>query len=120
MSDNPTPPETMEYEIFRIEFGEKAKDFSLDYDYLIDLADHFLKLEELWNESPGLKMFEEFVIGIEKELKEEIIPQIPDPEELWIRIQRTLALLGLQLHPIRWIIFSLAWVYVYANYIGDW
>lgn len=120
MSDNLTPPETMDYQIFRVEFGERTHNFSLEYDYLLDLTDYFIKLYDVWPESPALVLFEEFIPLIEKELQEEILPHITDPEELWIRIQRTLALLGLQINPIRWVIFTLAWVYVYANHIGDW
>lgn len=115
----PNPPNTMEYELFKLQFGERTREFNLDYDYLRDLADYFLNTQDVWPEAPHLAMFEEFVTLIEKEMLD-IKSHDIEPGDLWFYIQNTLRLLGPQLHPVRWIIYSLAWTYVFANHIGDW
>lgn len=124
MTKEPTPPDTMEYEIFRVEFSNMTHDFNLEYDYLVNLADKLISSRKLWPEAPYIQLFDEFVTLIEDDMQNIILPVVEErgdtPEVLWQGIRKNLALLGLQLHPIRWVLFSLAWCYVYANHIGDW
>jgi hypothetical protein len=116
---NTKPDDSMEYNIWETEFSEMFSSLeTTDYQQMILITDKFLELEDVFPEATALEAFDAQVQSVENISAPHIATL--SSEDAWRRITLAVDLLKRVTPNHEWLLFAMAYTYVFANMIGDW